>query len=240
MSSKSFQSNSNKNYSCSSELRLGENALPKYNNYIVRLLSKGFRNSQRILDFGAGIGTLANIYQELYGVLPDCYEVDNNHCAIISSRNFRAYNSRDQITVEYDAIYSSNVLEHIEDDVEALRWINKILRQGGTLSLYVPAHNCIYSKFDEMAGHYRRYDYKSLSEKLEISGFKIVEYKYVDFLGFFIWYLLKNKDLSSGSGVSSEKSFRFYDNYLLPLSLALDKIFCRFIGKNIYIRAVKY
>jgi SAM-dependent methyltransferase len=239
MAKKNFQDTNNSYYSCSSELSLGESALPKYNKYIVGLLKKGVPNNSRILDFGAGIGTLANIFRGLHGISPDCFEVDENHCKFLLSRGFKVIKSRDQINFEYDAIYTSNVLEHIEDDVDALRWINKILKHGGTLSIYVPAHNCIYSKFDEIAGHYRRYNYKLLGERLQLAGFRIVEYKYVDSIGFFMWYLLKNKDLSSDSGVSSSASFKFYDSYIFPLSKLLDKVFSRFIGKNIYIRAIK-
>ena len=40
----------------------------------------------------------------------------------------------------FDSIVCINVLEHIEDDVAALRRMEGLLQPGGTLALLVPAH----------------------------------------------------------------------------------------------------
>ena len=56
-----------------------------------------------------------------------------------------------------DALYSINVLEHIENDLAALREMRRVLRPDGGLLLYVPAFPLLYSTNDRRVGHVRRY-----------------------------------------------------------------------------------
>src|SRR5204863_103930 len=66
-----------------------------------------------------------------------------------------------------------DVLEHIEDDLGALRAVRTILRSGGHLFLTVPAYNLLHSEDDVAAGHFRRYTVSSLTRVLREAGFQI-------------------------------------------------------------------
>jgi predicted SAM-dependent methyltransferase len=57
-------------------------------------------------------------------------------------------------------IYSSNVLEHIEDDSRALNEMFAKLQINGKLAIYVPAFMFLFSDLDIKAGHFRRYSKK--------------------------------------------------------------------------------
>jgi len=57
----------------------------------------------------------------------------------------------------YDVICALDVVEHLEHDVESLRWIAGLLRPGGLLILTVPAYQWLFSDHDRALGHYRRY-----------------------------------------------------------------------------------
>jgi SAM-dependent methyltransferase len=57
----------------------------------------------------------------------------------------------------YDVICALDVVEHLEHDAEALRWIAALLRPGGLLILTVPAYQWLFSDHDRALGHYRRY-----------------------------------------------------------------------------------
>jgi len=65
------------------------------------------------------------------------------------------------------------VLEHIHDDVKALRQMNRILTDGGVLLVNVPAHQKIWSHFDVISHHQRRYEIRDLQKKLEQTGFTV-------------------------------------------------------------------
>src|SRR5262245_37315921 len=49
-----------------------------------------------------------------------------------------------------------DVLEHIQDDIGALRDIRSLLDPDGALLLTVPAHASLWSYFDEASRHCRR------------------------------------------------------------------------------------
>jgi SAM-dependent methyltransferase len=75
---------------------------------------------------------------------------------------------------EFDVIGSFDVLEHIDNDAHALQNIYKALKDNGGLILTVPQHKWLWSPYDDMACHKRRYSRKELRTKLETAGFKII------------------------------------------------------------------
>lgn len=66
-----------------------------------------------------------------------------------------------------------DVLEHIEDDVAALRRLREMLVDDGRIYLTVPAHRALWSSIDEQAGHFRRYTRKQLVRVLEEAGLEV-------------------------------------------------------------------
>jgi SAM-dependent methyltransferase len=91
---------------------------------------------------------------------------------------------------QYDAAVLINVLEHIPDDVGALADINRGLRPGGTVAVFVPAHEALYSAFDHLIGHQRRYRRSTLATALTRAGFTIDEIRYVNLPGLVAWFVV--------------------------------------------------
>lgn len=74
---------------------------------------------------------------------------------------------------QLDLVCAFDVLEHIEDDDEALaEWVSW-LRPGGRLLVSVPAHRARWGAGDEWAGHFRRYDRVDLEAVLRGRGLHI-------------------------------------------------------------------
>ena len=71
------------------------------------------------------------------------------------------------------AIGVFDVVEHIEDDVAFLRHLHDLLEPGGMLYLTVPAYQFLWSHEDTHAGHFRRYNAKTLRERVERAGFEV-------------------------------------------------------------------
>ena len=217
-----------------------EDNLLKYNNYISQLIvnkikSHMYLNSHiRILDFGAGIGTISYLVAQKLKVSIDCFELDSYQKEIISKKsNLNLVNSIKKNY--YDVIFSSNVLEHIEDDKKQVDTLSKSIKANGILITYLPAFNCLWSKMDDHVGHYRRYNRKKIYNLLN-SNFVILENNYVDFVGFFLTLIFK---FSSNSKKPSAFSLKIFDNFLLPVSIFFDYFFSKFIGKNIFTVAKK-
>jgi hypothetical protein len=226
-------------YAGEEELWLNEKCLVNYNHDIVVQLTRYFALRDRILDFGAGLGTMAMICQ-VRGMTPDCMEINDRLRDVVAHRGFQAYPSLEAIPQKYDGIYSANVLEHIEEDVATLKQLAAALTDDGILTLYIPAFMILYSDFDQNLGHHRRYGKQEIVDKLRCAGFEIKECHYVDCLGFFAWlaakYLGHKKNLQLGSGLS----LKLYDRFIFPISKFLDKLGARFLfGKNLIVVARK-
>ena len=102
----------------------------------------------------------------------------------------------------------------------------------------------LWSKLDEEVGHYRRYECSELIEKCEQVGLTIEKLHFADSLGFFALLAMKIFGYSFGynkdAGIGSVSPLRFYDKWLLPISILLDKVgFKHLLGKNIVLVARK-
>ena len=70
----------------------------------------------------------------------------------------------------FDLITCLDVLEHIEDDREALRELRRVARPGGVLLITVPAYPQLWSSHDELNRHYRRYTRPELLSRAVDAG----------------------------------------------------------------------
>ncbi len=232
------QTNTKSDYAGTDELWASEKYLVNYNQDLILKLTKNQRTSSDVLEFGAGIGTLANLWERETGIKPECLEIDPKQRAIIESRGFFCYNSMISIEKKFDVIYTSNVLEHIEDDQLILNELISRLKDGGSLIIYVPAFQVLYSDLDEKVGHFRRYQKRDLLRKLKKSGFEVTKFFYSDSIGFFAWLYVKMKGYSPEKSV--ETSMRIYDKFVFPLSKLIDALGCKFLfGKNLLVYAKK-
>lgn len=70
----------------------------------------------------------------------------------------------------YDCVLALDVIEHIDDDCYAMRELGRLLNPRGRIIVSVPALPELYSEFDEVQGHRRRYTAQSLRKCLEGAG----------------------------------------------------------------------
>ena len=75
--------------------------------------------------------------------------------------------------VQFDLIGAFDVVEHLSDDLQVFRSIHSMLKPGGLLLLTVPAHQTLWSYFDEASHHCRRYEPADLHRKLNETGYKV-------------------------------------------------------------------
>lgn len=129
-----------------------------------------------------------------------------------------------------DAIVSSNVLEHIEDDVACLRAMNRLLRPGGTLALYVPARPELYGELDRAVGHVRRYRLPELRSKLDAAGLRVERIGYRNLIGAFAWFVM-GRVLKKGT--VEHGSAGFYDRFIFPVSRAVEDLAPPPYGQNL-------
>ena len=243
------QKGGNDIYSGFEDLQSSENALISYNKYVVSQFMKfsGYQDSTlgnkpkfKTLDFGAGVGSLALLWSEMSGLTVDCFEIDPRQLTIVRNRGFNGTDKLEDFTKDYDLVYTSNVLEHIEDDQESLDKLASLLKPNGRIAIYVPAFNVLFSELDRSVGHYRRYGKRELKRKVHASGFKIIHCRYVDSVGFFASIVIKILGWKGIGNIGGRKSLVFYDRFIFPISQILDVITAgKVLGKNLILIAEK-
>ncbi|QDD01783.1 class I SAM-dependent methyltransferase [Candidatus Methylopumilus planktonicus] len=207
-----------------------------YNKFLTSLVFEKIKKTDQILDFGAGTGTFSKKIHDS-GFKLKAYEIDLGLLKGLKKLGLIATSNSSTLKGKsFDFIYSFNVLEHIDDDVAALKELKRLLKPRGLLLIYVPAFMCLFSSMDIRVGHVRRYSKSELLEKIKIAGFKVQSVRYVDSIGFFA--SLVYKLLSRNSGLLNIKSIIFYDQIIFPLSRICDTFLSLFIGKNLMVYAV--
>jgi SAM-dependent methyltransferase len=72
----------------------------------------------------------------------------------------------------FDLAVSLDVIEHLEDDLCALRELRRTVAPGGALLVTVPAYQWLWSGHDEINHHHRRYTRRSLQQVAERAGWR--------------------------------------------------------------------
>jgi SAM-dependent methyltransferase len=203
-----------------------------YNDYLTRLIRES-TESKDLIDFGAGIGTFSKRLRTA-GYHVKCIEPDPLQRQRLEEQGFDTLENITSVADDSASfIFSLNVFEHIRDDSVAIREIRQKLKPGGTLLIYVPAFECLWSSLDEKLCHHRRYTETTLRRLVEQEGFAIENVRYADCLGFIsaLVFHLFNRNAS----MLTATSISFYDHWLFPPSRVLDRLFDRWFGKNVYV-----
>ncbi len=190
--------------------------------------------SGKVLEVGAGIGSFTNNYMSMIEDIT-LSEVDKDNFEIIKNKfkNHKIDITRkttNEINTKFDTIMYLNVLEHIEKDKEEIKTAISRLNSKGHLIILVPAHNRLYSKFDEAVGHFKRYEI-NFFKNLSLENCKIKKVIYLDAMGYFLYYL--NKIFFSKEIYPSKLKIFIWDKIFTPLTFILDKLLLNKFGKNI-------
>ena len=118
------------------------------------------------------------------------------------------------------AVLAINVLEHIEDDAEALRRMAALAEPGGRVVIWVPGYQQLYGEFDRAVGHVRRYTPATLRDAFERAGLEPVEIKPVNLLGGVAWWLMVRR---GGVGGQKPRLVRIYDRFVVPTTRFVER-----------------
>jgi hypothetical protein len=136
---------------------------------------------------------------------------------------------------QFDSVLYIDVIEHIENDAAELQLAANLLRAGGYLFVIVPAHQTLYSPFDKLIGHYRRYSRKSLKNVIP-PDLTIEKAYYLDSMGYFA--SLVNR-LFLKQSLPTLKQVQFWDKFIVPFSRVTDRLLGFNFGKSVLLIAKK-
>jgi ubiquinone/menaquinone biosynthesis C-methylase UbiE len=198
---------------------------------------------QRVVEVGCGTGNFTRQLLDREAVLTLDSDAD---CIAENGRRFRdrgnvragICNASELSTFDEarnfqaDSVVCLNVLEHIEDDRQALAGMASLLPTGGVIVLIVPAFRSLYGPIDHNLGHYRRYDRRSIKNLARDCELKVATIRYMNLVGFFGWWLnariLKRE-------AQSELQISFFDRWIVPVASRLEGLLAPPFGQSLFV-----
>ncbi len=204
-------------------------ATVRYNNWLCGHLRPYLGDSN--VELGAGHGTLTALIGKTHRVQP--VEPSEPGRAALARRfadHARILPPLPLLTdvptdASADCIYSSNVLEHIEDDLAVLSQAVGRLRPAGYFVALVPAGMWLFSEFDRSLGHHRRYtqaDRRRICRHLHVAELPLSMrcYRMLNPIGALGWFvkmrLLKKRHIAPQDAAMVER--------LVPLFSVTDAL----------------
>tara|TARA_B100000674_G_scaffold472012_1_gene461409 strand:- start:360 stop:1001 length:642 start_codon:yes stop_codon:yes gene_type:complete len=206
--------------------------LKNYNDFVNKIMLK-FIKTGPVLDFGSGFGIFCK-FLNTSGFQCHGLEIDKEALSQSKKNKIKTFTDLSEIDILYPVITSLNVLEHIDDDENAIKEITKKMEKDGLLILYVPASMKAWSQMDIDAGHYRRYEKKEIIKKLENNNLKVVHFSFKDCAGWLILVIFRFLKIKPKF---NKKLLILYDKLFFPFLKYIDLIGGRFFGKNIFVVA---
>ena len=238
-----FTQADNDKYLNSLEIQKRLTSAKQYNNWLFAQVEKYIRNC--VLEVGCALGNFTCRLVERCSVC--AIDTEGEYIKKVGSdfrgyRNFKAIqcdiSSAEVLKLKqgrFNTIICFNVLEHVENDVLALKNMHYLLEKDGFLCLIVPAFQGIFGEMDRTDNHYRRYNKNLLLKKVKMSGFHIVKTRYMNMPGFFGWWfngiVLKRRFIPFRQMLTYEK--------IIPLVSIIEKIFEPPFGQSLVLVAKK-
>lgn len=129
-----------------------------------------------ILDLGCGWGTTFKVLEKYGFRVAGCD---------ISRKALERLDRPDRLLIEaditqpipgqktFDVVLALDVIEHLDNDREAVKHIHELLCPGGVAIISVPALPDLYSEFDRIQGHRRRYIPETLRNAFVDTAFNL-------------------------------------------------------------------
>jgi SAM-dependent methyltransferase len=196
-----------------------------------------------VLEVGCGIGTmsrrLVDVAERLVCIEP------NVNCAVrarevldgdprITLRvcHLEECSRAELLQQRFDTIVCVNVLEHIEDDISALRLFRDVVAPaGGRVVIFVPAVQAAYGPLDAALGHHRRYSKRSLGRAFATAGLELVTMKYTNPIGLLGW--MYNAHISRTTEHTPEQ-IRLFERFVAPWALPLERLVSPPLGLSLF------
>jgi SAM-dependent methyltransferase len=211
----------------------------QYNAWLVDTVRGAWGDARTVLDFGCSIGNVTHVVADrlrsagradslVVGVeiIPEAADQFRERFAgrqDLQVMTADVMNPSEELmrVAPFDCAVSFNVLEHIEDDVEALASVRRLLKPGGRVGLLVPGGgDGLYGVMDADDRHFRRYTPGRLEARLEAAGFEVVSIRRVNMVGGLLWFLKGRVLRSSGHEVGQVTLF----DRLVPVLRRLDAV----------------
>jgi glycosyltransferase involved in cell wall biosynthesis len=165
----------------------------------------------RVLEIGAGIGNMSMQLMprsSYWAAEPNPHFFDYL-VSLTATRPYMRVACTDAIAggnyppgETFDTVVCLNVVEHVPDDLAALRNISKVMGTGGRAIIMVPCCPKLFGTLDKVLGHCRRYTVAQLVDVSQRAGFRVEQVSKFNRSGAVAWWLngkiLRRRKLGAG------------------------------------------
>jgi SAM-dependent methyltransferase len=153
----------------------------------------GLPRTSRVLDVGTSTGANLRLLRDLGFHAVDGLDFSQEAIRYCREKGLGIVRHGDVCGMpfadeSFDLLLATDIIEHVDDDLKALREIARVLRPGGKALIVVPAFPILWGLQDRVAQHKRRYRMDELADRVARAGFAIEVSYYFNFLLFVpIW-----------------------------------------------------
>lgn len=192
-------------------------------------------DAPKILDVGCGSGVMLRSLDSI----GEAYGMDMSDDAINFSKQVFDGEVKngylpDHVPYQNDffnLITALDVIEHIDLDVDSLKAMHSLLASKGKIVITVPAYMFLWTSFDEMNEHKRRYTRPELRKKLEQAGFTIEKISYYNTFLFPVIYIVRMlNNILGREGASDVDMPSRSVNFVLERIFGFEKYLLRFLN----------
>ncbi len=148
---------------------------------LERYLRPSHAIERRALDLGCGTGL--NLDHLARYAVPTGTDFSEEALAFCRERGHTSLAKADAAELPFpsnyfDIITALDVIEHLDDDHAALMELKRVLRPGGLLIVSVPAYKALWTYWDDILGHRRRYTTGMMRGAMEEAGLRVRKVSY--------------------------------------------------------------
>jgi SAM-dependent methyltransferase len=206
-------------------------AAPRYNRWQYSRVAPYL--GRRICEVGSGLGNMSSL---ILGGAPELLVVTDTDSYYREALRHQ-FDGRPDVVVEeltlpdksvanrfqhyaLDTVVALNVIEHVAEDLEALKSMAAMLRPGGRTVVLVPAFQVLFGSLDHELGHIRRYTRRSLSQRMSEAGFQVERAFYFNLVGTLGWWV--NARLRKVPRIPAQQ-LRYFET-LVPILRLEDRV----------------
>lgn len=120
----------------------------------------------------------------------------------------------------FDLVAALDIIEHVADDAAVFRELARVIAPGGALLLSVPLHPALWTPFDDIVGHCRRYEPDRLLGRLAEHGLAVarsaahgMQPRSSRVTGLGMWFLSHQRD----------RAMWWYNRVIMPLAVRFER-----------------
>ena len=148
-----------------------------------KLADRRLRSVKRAAEIGCGNGVLQRQLEDAYDLAPAGFDLHEaalrqNICRRGEVYCYDIHDRTEEFRKAFDLLLMFDVLEHIEDQHRFLESARFHMADRGCIIINVPALQWLYSPYDRVQGHQRRYSLADIFDVANRSGFRVSKATY--------------------------------------------------------------